>query len=51
MATRLGQSMSKAVVLVGCPWSAVVSIYQKWSKEVTSDRVMGSQGSLMHMGS
>ncbi|KAK3527217.1 hypothetical protein QTP86_014634 [Hemibagrus guttatus] len=33
IARRLDQSMSKAAVLVGCSWSAVVSIYQKWSKK------------------
>ncbi|ROL44894.1 hypothetical protein DPX16_9106 [Anabarilius grahami] len=35
MARRLGQSFSKTAALVGCSWSAVVSIYQKWSKEGT----------------
>ncbi|ROL49569.1 hypothetical protein DPX16_15895 [Anabarilius grahami] len=35
MARRLGQSISKTAALVGCSWSAVVSIYQKWSKEGT----------------
>ncbi len=30
-----GQSISKTAALVGCSWSAVVSIYQKWSKEGT----------------
>ncbi|ROL52456.1 hypothetical protein DPX16_6140 [Anabarilius grahami] len=33
MARRLGQSISKTAALVGCSRSAVVSIYQKWSKE------------------
>ena len=33
MARPLGQSISKAAALVGNSWSAVVSIYQKWSKE------------------
>ncbi|KAK3509283.1 hypothetical protein QTP70_028581 [Hemibagrus guttatus] len=33
IARRLDQSMSKAAVLVGCSRSAVVSIYQKWSKK------------------
>lgn len=35
-------------------WSAVVKTYQMWFKEgqlVTGDRVLGAQGSLMHMGS
>ncbi|ROL41697.1 hypothetical protein DPX16_9288 [Anabarilius grahami] len=35
MARRLGQSISKTAALVGCSWSAVVSIFQKWSKEGT----------------
>ncbi|KAK3528491.1 hypothetical protein QTP70_000311 [Hemibagrus guttatus] len=35
MARRLDQSISKAAALVGCSRSAVVSIYQKWSKEGT----------------
>lgn len=33
MARRLGQSISKTADLVGCPRSAVVSTYQKCSKE------------------
>ncbi|KAK3542138.1 hypothetical protein QTP86_016464, partial [Hemibagrus guttatus] len=32
MARRLDQSISKTAALVGCSRSAVVSIYQKWSK-------------------
>ena len=35
MVRGLGQSISKTAVLVGCSWSAVVSIYQKWFKEGT----------------
>ncbi|ROL33036.1 hypothetical protein DPX16_5931 [Anabarilius grahami] len=35
MARRLGQSVSKTAALVGCSRSAVVSIYQKCSKEGT----------------
>ena len=35
MTRRLGQSISKTAALVGCFQSAVVSIYQKWSKEGT----------------
>ncbi|KAK3508829.1 hypothetical protein QTP70_009603 [Hemibagrus guttatus] len=35
MARRLDQSISKTATLVGCSRSAVVSIYQKWSKEGT----------------
>ncbi|ROL53281.1 hypothetical protein DPX16_20920 [Anabarilius grahami] len=35
MARRLCQSISKTAALVGCSRSAVVSIYQKWSKEGT----------------
>ncbi|ROI38969.1 hypothetical protein DPX16_1675 [Anabarilius grahami] len=35
LARRLGQSISKTAALVGCSRSAVVSIYQKWSKEGT----------------
>ncbi len=35
MAKRLGQIISETVALVGCSQSAVVSIYQKWSKEGT----------------
>ncbi|ROL54058.1 hypothetical protein DPX16_10481 [Anabarilius grahami] len=34
-ARRLGQSISKTAALVGCSRSAVISIYQKWSKEGT----------------
>ncbi|KAK3572558.1 hypothetical protein QTP86_000435 [Hemibagrus guttatus] len=49
MARRLDQSISKTAALVWCSRSAVVSIYQKWSKEGTV--FMGSQGSLMHVGS
>ncbi|KAM8960365.1 LOW QUALITY PROTEIN: uncharacterized protein RCH25_036055 [Pelodytes ibericus] len=33
MARLLGQSISKTAALVGCSRSAVVSTYQKWSKE------------------
>lgn len=33
MARRLGQSISETAGLVGCSRSAVVSTYQKWSKE------------------
>ncbi|KAK3555299.1 hypothetical protein QTP86_014984 [Hemibagrus guttatus] len=35
MARRLDQSISTTAALVGCSRSAVVSIYQKWSKEGT----------------
>ncbi|ROL49236.1 hypothetical protein DPX16_16851 [Anabarilius grahami] len=35
MARWLGQSISKTAALVQCFRSAVVSIYQKWSKEGT----------------
>ncbi|ROJ29317.1 28S ribosomal protein S15, mitochondrial [Anabarilius grahami] len=35
MARRLGQSISKTASLERCSRSAVVSIYQKWSKEET----------------
>ncbi|ROL54188.1 hypothetical protein DPX16_10611 [Anabarilius grahami] len=35
IARQLGQSISKTAALVGCSRSAVVSIYQKWSKEGT----------------
>ncbi|KAK3540307.1 hypothetical protein QTP70_029546 [Hemibagrus guttatus] len=35
MARRLDQSISKTAALVECSRSAVVSIYQKWSKEGT----------------
>ncbi|KAK3518727.1 hypothetical protein QTP70_009665 [Hemibagrus guttatus] len=35
MSRRLGQSISKTAAFVGCSRSAVVSIYQKWSKEGT----------------
>ncbi|ROI15445.1 hypothetical protein DPX16_12997 [Anabarilius grahami] len=35
MAGRLGQSISKTAALVGCSRSAVVSMYQKWSREGT----------------
>ena len=35
MARLLGQSISKTAALVGCSQSAVVSIYQKRSKEGT----------------
>ncbi|MBN3307699.1 PTH1R protein, partial [Amia calva] len=33
MTRRLGQSISKTAALMGCSRSAVVSTYQKWSKE------------------
>ena len=33
MARRLGRRISRTAGLVGCSRSAVVSIYQKWSKE------------------
>ncbi|KAF7662316.1 hypothetical protein LDENG_00238890 [Lucifuga dentata] len=33
MARQLGQNISKTAVLVWCSRSAVVSTYQKWSKE------------------
>ncbi|ROL52454.1 hypothetical protein DPX16_6138 [Anabarilius grahami] len=48
MARRLGQSISKNAALVGCSRSAVVSIYQKWSKEGTV--VNRRQGSMMSEG-
>ncbi|KAK3561111.1 hypothetical protein QTP86_028314 [Hemibagrus guttatus] len=51
MARRLDQSISKTAALVGCSRSAVVSIFQKWSKDGTDDKVMRGQGSLMHVGS
>ncbi|KAK3535585.1 hypothetical protein QTP70_017121 [Hemibagrus guttatus] len=35
LARQLDQSISKTAALVGCSRSAVVSIYQKWSKEGT----------------
>ena len=35
MARQLGQSIFKTAALVGCSRPAVVSIYQKWSKEGT----------------
>ncbi|KAK3533095.1 hypothetical protein QTP70_006773 [Hemibagrus guttatus] len=35
MARPLDQSISKTAALLGCSRSAVVSIYQKWSKEGT----------------
>ncbi|KAK3536066.1 hypothetical protein QTP70_026467 [Hemibagrus guttatus] len=35
MARPLDQNIFKTAALVGCSWSAVVSIYQKWSKEGT----------------
>ncbi|KAK3533020.1 hypothetical protein QTP70_006231 [Hemibagrus guttatus] len=35
MARRLDQSISITAALVGCSRSAVVSVYQKWSKEGT----------------
>ncbi|KAK3552836.1 hypothetical protein QTP86_022526 [Hemibagrus guttatus] len=52
MARQLDQSISKTVALVGCSRSAVVSIYQKWSKEgtvVNRERVMGGHGSLIYI--
>ncbi|KAE8297395.1 Transposable element Tcb1 transposase Transposable element Barney transposase [Larimichthys crocea] len=36
VARRLGHSISKTAALVGCSRSAVVSIYQQWSKEGTA---------------
>ena len=38
MARRLGQSISRTAALVGCSRSAVVRIYQKWSKRLTDAR-------------
>ena len=35
MARQLGQNISRTAALVGCSWSAVVSMYQEWSKEGT----------------
>ncbi|KAK3556915.1 hypothetical protein QTP70_022417 [Hemibagrus guttatus] len=37
MARPLDQSISKTAALVGCSRSAVISIYQKWSREGTVD--------------
>ena len=53
MTRRPGQSIFRTAALVGCSWSAVVSIYQKSSKEetVVSWRQVHGQGSLMHVGS
>ncbi len=47
---KLGQSISKTAALVGCSWSAVVSIYQKWSKEErnSGEPVTGSWASKAH---
>ncbi|KAK3511467.1 hypothetical protein QTP70_008962 [Hemibagrus guttatus] len=50
MARRLDQSISKTAALVGYSRSAVVSIYQKWSKEgteagTTSSKCPGVAGS------
>ena len=44
MARGLGQSISKTAVLVGCSWSAGVSIYQKWSKEGTVENRRQAHG-------
>ncbi|ROL46053.1 hypothetical protein DPX16_1960 [Anabarilius grahami] len=52
MARRLGQSISKTAALVGCSRSAVVSIYQKCSKEGTvlnRRQGHGRPRSLMHV--
>ncbi|KAK3549192.1 hypothetical protein QTP70_034192, partial [Hemibagrus guttatus] len=38
MARRLDQSISKTAALVGCSWSAVVSIYQKWCRSGSSGK-------------
>ncbi|ROL54811.1 hypothetical protein DPX16_23263 [Anabarilius grahami] len=46
MARRLGQSISKTAALVGCSRSAVVSIYQKCSKEGTVVNRRQGHGSL-----
>ncbi|KAI5621914.1 hypothetical protein C0J50_18298 [Silurus asotus] len=49
---RLGQSVYKTAALVGCSWSAVVSLYQKCSKdEAVVNLRQGGQGSLMLMWS
>ncbi|KAI5629699.1 hypothetical protein C0J50_2200 [Silurus asotus] len=50
---RLGQSISNTAARVGCSRSAVVSIYQKCSKEGTVvNRGQGhGQGPLMHVRS
>ncbi|KAK3518152.1 hypothetical protein QTP70_033248, partial [Hemibagrus guttatus] len=42
LARRLDQSISKTAALVGCSRSAVVSIYQKWSKGFLLQLVFGS---------
>ena len=51
MARRPGQSISRTAAHMQCSQSAVVSIYQKWSKEGTVVNRWQGHGSLMHMGS
>lgn len=54
MARRVGQITSKTEAPEGCFLCAVVSIYQKSSKEEkwwTGDKAKGSQDSLVHGGS
>ncbi|KAK3567699.1 hypothetical protein QTP86_021632 [Hemibagrus guttatus] len=46
MARRLDQSISKTAALVGCSWSAVVIIYQKWSKEEFSSSTQAASTDL-----
>ncbi|KAI5092113.1 1-phosphatidylinositol 4,5-bisphosphate phosphodiesterase delta-1 isoform X1 [Silurus meridionalis] len=47
-ARRLVQSISKTAALVGCSWSAVVRIYQKWSKKGTVVNQLQGRGRQMH---
>ncbi len=48
MARRLGQSISKTAAVVGCSQSAVVSIYQKRSKEGTVVNLRQGRGRPRH---
>ena len=51
IARWLGQSISKTAALVGCPRSAVVSIYQMCTKEGIVMNWQQGHGLLMHTGS
>ena len=52
-AIRLGQSIFKTATLMGCSWSAMVSIYQKWSKDgkVVNQQQGHGRPRLMRLGS
>ncbi|KAK3543232.1 hypothetical protein QTP70_014109 [Hemibagrus guttatus] len=50
IARQLDQNISKTAALVGCSRSAVVSIYQKWSKEGTVMNRKGRKVCIAYLG-